>query len=402
MHTIRQVVAVAVLAASAFQRAARPQCFRGTASDAACRNDARRLSTELPPRRLPPKRSRSASSSCCPRLATTVACRCSATRSRPRSSPATWQAPTDGAQIDDGDGGRKTWHTATAEADGTLNTARLRGGYAYATYDSPAEQVVLLEATGDAAVYVNGEPHTGDPYGLGWVELPVLLKRGENTFLFHFAGERFSAKLVPPPAATCSSSTTIARCPRCGVARRMPVWAALPVVNASRDWLEGAQIECHHGGGETLATPVRADPAAVGAEDRFSDSARSRCAAGDEVDLFRAARAAGDQNHVALRHSGRDRRAVARRAARRRASPHVQEPHRRQRAVLCDPARLPDRRPTRTPARPDRRAARRGRRRTDFLKPTSRRSHGPTSSRRPVGVPTDSIGKTGAALMCWK
>ena len=39
-------------------------------------------------------------------------------------------------------------------------------------------------AQGHSAVYVNGRPRYGDPYGTGFVRLPVALERGENLLLF--------------------------------------------------------------------------------------------------------------------------------------------------------------------------------------------------------------------------
>jgi hypothetical protein len=153
----------------------------------------------------------------------------------------TWQEPVVGSSIDYDDD-RAIWLTTSIGDDGALDTEQLRGGYAFATFDSPREQVMLLEASGHAAVYVNGEPHAGDPYGLGWLRLPVLVKKGQNTLLFHVGGDRLSAKLVPPPAPVSfiDQDSTV---PTVDPGATETVWAAIPVVNASRDWLEGAQIE---------------------------------------------------------------------------------------------------------------------------------------------------------------
>ncbi len=37
---------------------------------------------------------------------------------------------------------------------------------------------MILEASGHAVAMVNGEPRVGDPYEMGYVKLPVLLKAG--------------------------------------------------------------------------------------------------------------------------------------------------------------------------------------------------------------------------------
>ena len=142
-----------------------------------------------------------------------------------------WKAPTEGEMVVTGDGGTKAWRAATAKAN-LLDTHALRGGYAFTKFDSPVERVMLLEAAGHAAVYFNGELHTGDPYNLGWLRLPVLVRKGENTLLFHLAGEQLSARLVKPPADVflMSDDRTL---PTLVHGETENVLGAVPIVNAS-------------------------------------------------------------------------------------------------------------------------------------------------------------------------
>jgi poly(3-hydroxybutyrate) depolymerase len=49
-------------------------------------------------------------------------------------------------------------------------------------------------------VYVNGEPRAGDPYGYGFLHLPVRLEAGENVFLFQHGRGALRAELVEPAA----------------------------------------------------------------------------------------------------------------------------------------------------------------------------------------------------------
>jgi len=92
------------------------------------------------------------------------------------------------------------WRGVTANADGIFEGNELRGGYVYATVDSPEDQVMLLEAAGDTLVYVNGSPRAGDPYGTGYVRLPVQLKKGTNEFLFSVGRGQLRARLLPTDA----------------------------------------------------------------------------------------------------------------------------------------------------------------------------------------------------------
>src|SRR4051812_12846077 len=85
----------------------------------------------------------------------------------------TWKPPTAGQTVKSPDGKMSMWSAVKAAADGSLDTPKLRGGYAFASFDSPADRIMLLEASGDAMVYVNGEPRAGDTYNLGWLRLPV-------------------------------------------------------------------------------------------------------------------------------------------------------------------------------------------------------------------------------------
>src|SRR5689334_3884221 len=67
----------------------------------------------------------------------------------------TWKEPTPGATLKTTDGKLSMWNAVKAGDDGTLDTQKIRGGYAYTTFDSPNERVMLLEAAGHAMVYVN-------------------------------------------------------------------------------------------------------------------------------------------------------------------------------------------------------------------------------------------------------
>jgi dienelactone hydrolase len=101
------------------------------------------------------------------------------------------------------DGATRTWSSVAADDAGAFTPDRLgpaaRGGYVLCRITSEREQVRVLEASGHALVFVNGEPRVGDPYAHGYVRVPVLLKKGENTLLFRMAGRgAFRARLVEP------------------------------------------------------------------------------------------------------------------------------------------------------------------------------------------------------------
>jgi predicted esterase len=171
-----------------------------------------------------------------------------------------WKPPAAGQSVKAPGGKMCVWSGVKAAEDGTLDTQKIRGGYAYATFDSPAERVMILEAAGHAMVYVNGEPRAGDPYGSGWLRLPVPIKKGANTLLFHLGADKLRVRLVAPPGKNVVIDDKDQTLPTLVRGESKPgwVWAAVPVINATREWIEDARIECGPKGGESRATPMAA------------------------------------------------------------------------------------------------------------------------------------------------
>lgn len=75
-----------------------------------------------------------------------------------------------------------------APAGPGVTAGALRGGlgaggaYIYLTYVSPKAQNALLNIRGNSGVFVNGAQHTGDAYNMGYLYIPVALKKGLNEF----------------------------------------------------------------------------------------------------------------------------------------------------------------------------------------------------------------------------
>lgn len=176
----------------------------------------------------------------------------------------TWKTPTPGATLKTADGKLSMWNAVKAGEDGSLDTQKIRGGYALATFESPEERIMLLETTGDAMVYVNDEVHTGDPYGVGWLRLPVLVKKGTNTLLFHLGADKLKARLaaLPDKSKPVFISGHDHTLPTIVAGETKPgwVWGAVPVVNATRDWINDTKIECGVTGSELRPTPTAPIP----------------------------------------------------------------------------------------------------------------------------------------------
>jgi pimeloyl-ACP methyl ester carboxylesterase len=134
-------------------------------------------------------------------------------------------------------GGERTWEAAHASKEGAIDHDALRGGYLYWKVAAERPEVMLLEASGHLAVYVNGEPRAGDPYQNGIVRLPVQLRSGDNDLLFHCGRGHLNARLVPPTRAVFLDTRDVTLPDL--LSDLPPEPAALLVVNASTKPIDG-------------------------------------------------------------------------------------------------------------------------------------------------------------------
>ena len=102
----------------------------------------------------------------------------------------TWKAPHAGDTVTLPDGKVRTWTLVNAGKNGSFTAPGLGSGYADIEVDSASDRVMILNASHYGMVYVNGQPRVGDPYGNGYLHLPVHLRTGPNDFLFATAGGR--------------------------------------------------------------------------------------------------------------------------------------------------------------------------------------------------------------------
>src|SRR5262249_17535195 len=94
-----------------------------------------------------------------------------------------WAAPKAGDTVALPDGKTAAWQAVKVGANGVLGRAAVANRYASFAIPSDAERVMVLEVSGHLLAYVNGEPRAADPYGHGYVHLPVALRKGTNDLL---------------------------------------------------------------------------------------------------------------------------------------------------------------------------------------------------------------------------
>jgi hypothetical protein len=86
--------------------------------------------------------------------------------------------PCEGESLTGETGEEATWEWREAGGGGSPG-----GGiaWAWATLESPTEQVLLADLQGASTLFVNGMGFVGDVYRFGFRGVPVALKKGENT-----------------------------------------------------------------------------------------------------------------------------------------------------------------------------------------------------------------------------
>lgn len=135
-----------------------------------------------------------------------------------------------------------TWGAMEADSTGLFKRPEMRSAFLYTSYDSPKEQIVLLETTGGTRTYVNGMPHEGDHYDFGYTLVPIKLKKGLNEFVY--TPGRFgkvSSKLVNPdkPVMFTKRDMTL---PDIIIGEDDSKWAAIRVINTTEKPLQGLTI----------------------------------------------------------------------------------------------------------------------------------------------------------------
>lgn len=126
-----------------------------------------------------------------------------------------------------------TWTTLKTDSTGVFKRPEMRSAFLYTSYESPKEEIALLETTGGTRTYVNGMPHEGDHYDFGYTLTPIKLKKGLNEFLY--TPGRFgkvASKLVKPekPIMFTKRDMTL---PDIIIGENDSKWAAIRVINAT-------------------------------------------------------------------------------------------------------------------------------------------------------------------------
>lgn len=157
-------------------------------------------------------------------------------------------------------GGRVSWRLANSE-DGELRIEydgvdweELKGiygvagllcvGYAYAELEIPEECRALVIAEGLGGFRLNQDGWPGDPYGDGYLKVPVVLKAGKNRILIKDSGygsHRFRFLLIPVDGPVLMA-TKDALLPDLIQGQPIDSWAGIPIINTTTETLSGIKL----------------------------------------------------------------------------------------------------------------------------------------------------------------
>ena len=171
----------------------------------------------------------------------------------------TLKHPTDGDSFGVNRNGQAIkWQAITADS---INRLRGRGGfgggggfqgggYIYLDYNSNKEQVALLNIKGNNSVIFDGESHAGDPYGAGYLFIPVKLKKGVNDI--YVRGQNIVADLIFPekPVLLNTDDPTLPFIVPGNT--NDDLMGAITLINATSKGLSGLQVKTIIGGKEMI------------------------------------------------------------------------------------------------------------------------------------------------------
>jgi pimeloyl-ACP methyl ester carboxylesterase len=119
----------------------------------------------------------------------------------------------------------------------------VNGAYAYCEIETQTECRALVEAERIGSFWLNGDLLPGDPYGHGYMRVPVILRQGVNTVTVTLSGygdHRFKLRLLPVPAPIMTiDDYTLPDLVR-GESGRL--WMGIPVLNTTESRPERIRV----------------------------------------------------------------------------------------------------------------------------------------------------------------
>jgi hypothetical protein len=157
----------------------------------------------------------------------------------------------EGDEVKVANGGTRKWVKTASGNDGAFRA----NGYLRLEVESASDRVMILHGGSFLFASVNGEPRVGDPYGTGWVQTPVLMKKGKNEILIQPRGGAIKPELTVPPADVFLTNIDLTL-PDLLAGVKQTYWAGVRVINASPKTESDLSFAATLPGGKTQITPI--------------------------------------------------------------------------------------------------------------------------------------------------
>lgn len=145
------------------------------------------------------------------------------------------------------------WQEVIADSLHRFRSRQFGGGYIYFSYTAAQEKTALLQISGAGSIFFNAVPHAGDPYGAGWLYIPVKLKKGLNELYVRVSGPVTGSIVFPKTAVQLNTLDATVPDIVTGSAEKI-LQAAVVVINASDKDLKNLQLKAVIAGVETVTT----------------------------------------------------------------------------------------------------------------------------------------------------
>jgi len=145
------------------------------------------------------------------------------------------------------------WKNIKVDSVGVFSGKDLRSAFLFTEYNSPKEQIVLLETTGGTRTYINGMPHEGDHYDFGYTLIPFKLQKGTNEFVYtkgRFG--RVKSKIIALSKNIQFTKRDLTL-PDVINGEKNEKWASVRVINATEKDLKNLKIVAKLSSGETAS-----------------------------------------------------------------------------------------------------------------------------------------------------
>ncbi len=158
-----------------------------------------------------------------------------------------WKVPKPGESVILSNSETAKWERITADPNGWFIGPALGDGYVFAQVRSEKERVMILNGLGDAYAFVNGELRMGGKYAVketyeSWEphfdygQVPILLKKGDNHFLFRCTRGRLKIILSTPAAPILLNGKDVT-VPDLLVGEPTEAWGSIVVMNGT-SWVQ--------------------------------------------------------------------------------------------------------------------------------------------------------------------